>query len=115
VGASENAIVDRGYTCVFKGGEALTGFIVPSSLTGSCLYGGDVGGQLGMSVNMAGDVNGDGYDDVLAGGKGASGQKGKVYVLIGGESGVADCDLATCTPHAAITGINAGDWLAIVK
>ena len=74
-----------------------------------------MGGQVGESVNTAGDLNGDTYDDVLVGGKGSAGQNGRVYALSGSSTGIADCDLASCTPHAVVTGVLSGDWLSMVR
>ncbi len=42
------------------------------------------GSQFGVSVNTAGDVNGDGYDDVIVGGFGGD---GLVHVYYGSETG----------------------------
>ena len=51
----------------------------------------------GYSVSSAGDVNGDGLDDVLIGANRAATSAGKTYVLFGRSSG-ADIDLASLTP-----------------
>jgi len=71
---------------------------------------------LGWSVSNAGDVNGDGYDDIIVGAHGFDGvsDKGRAYILLGSESGIADCDLgAECVPDATITGENNNDYLGI--
>ena len=51
----------------------------------------DTSGALGSSVSSAGDVNGDGYDDIIAG-AGSSGSVTRVYIYLGGASmdGTAD-------------------------
>ena len=60
---------------------------------GFVLYGRDHGGQFGSSVASAGDVNGDGFDDVIIGapyeysGIGANGREGASYVVFGKASG----------------------------
>jgi Ca2+-binding RTX toxin-like protein len=49
----------------------------------------------GWSVSDAGDVNGDGYDDVLVGAFWADGEAGKAAVIFGKASGFGPIDLAT--------------------
>jgi hypothetical protein len=44
--------------------------------------------QYGLSVASAGDVNGDGYGDVVVGADGANGEEGGVYVYLGSSSGL---------------------------
>ncbi|MBL8497875.1 hypothetical protein ABF87_02375 [Nitrosomonas sp. JL21] len=45
--------------------------------------------KLGTSVSNAGDVNGDGFDDVIVGAPGASDNSGSSYVIFGKASGFA--------------------------
>ena len=54
---------------------------------------GNSGADLGISVAGAGDVNGDGYDDIVAGARdfvGDQDQEGRAYVFFGSPSGLAD-------------------------
>lgn len=51
---------------------------------GFALYGEDIGDYAGNSVRGAGDVNGDGYADVIIGTKNYSDDFGKAYVVFGG-------------------------------
>ena len=54
------------------------------------LESGDEGGELGVSVAGAGDVNGDGYDDVIVGTQSYAQVGGDAaYLFVGGASGVA--------------------------
>ena len=52
---------------------------------GFAIEGIDAGDQAGFSVDGAGDVNGDGYDDIIVGAPGAASAKGESYVLFGGD------------------------------
>jgi len=48
----------------------------------------------GRSVSSVGDINGDGFADVVIGAPGATGQlKGKCYVIFGKASGFSDINL----------------------
>ncbi len=68
---------------------------------------GGVGGQeyaqFGDSVSAAGDVNGDGYGDMLVAAPGFDGY-GAVFVFFGGPGGIANCDPSTAA--TAIRGID---------
>ncbi|NLG27680.1 MAG: hypothetical protein GX557_07190, partial [Chloroflexi bacterium] len=62
------------------------------SLSAACVVpGASEYGRLGCAVSTAGDVNGDGYDDVLVGadGEGTLSEAGAAYVYYGSASGVA--------------------------
>jgi len=53
------------------------------------------GDMLGLSVSSAGDLNGDGFDDIVVGAPGADGGRGEVYVVFGIPEGfAATIDLA---------------------
>ena len=58
--------------------------------------------QLGFSVSNAGDVNGDGYSDIITGANVFSTFTGKVYVYFGGLS-------MDNSPDASITGESTGN------
>lgn len=64
----------------------------------------DWGDRYGFDAGAAGDVNGDGYDDIIVGAYGVSKGTGQVYVYAGGHGGLG--------PHPAFTatGEVAGDW-----
>jgi hypothetical protein len=70
----------------FKSGDA-----------GLWIYGAAAGDNLGSSVSAAGDVNGDGTDDVIVGARHAGQAGGASYVLFGHSNGTAfvDIDLAS--------------------
>ncbi|MFZ1453351.1 MAG: FG-GAP-like repeat-containing protein, partial [Ferruginibacter sp.] len=69
---------------------------VESNLGGSC--------RLGFSVSTAGDINGDGYSDVIVGANGyANGQalEGAMYVYLGSASGINTASLVIVETNVA--------------
>ena len=100
--------------------------LVPlSSLDGSngfTLAGMDAFDQSGISVSSAGDVNGDGYDDLIIGARGADpngdSYAGETYIVYGGASapgtdGVLDLSTLDGTNGFILTGIDASDYSGI--
>lgn len=59
------------------------------------IIGEDSGDNLGRSISSAGDVNGDGFADVIIGAPGAN-NAGRAYVIFGGDA-LADINLDTLT------------------
>ena len=106
VGAPRNDTpgTDGGRAYVFYGGAA------PDATVDLTLSGAASGDQFGYSVGTAGDVNGDGYDDVVVGAPvhdvPGSLEVGAVYVYFGGASPNPVADVA-------MNGQAAGDWLGI--
>jgi hypothetical protein len=72
--------------------------------------GGIAGDEFGRSVATAGDVNGDGYSDVIVGAFGNAGNKGEVYVYLGGQPTPSGLE---ATPSWAEAGEVAGDNFGI--
>lgn len=60
------------------------------------LSGESTANNFGISVSSAGDVNADGYDDVIVGASGHSGSRGKAYLYFGGSvmNSVADVTMS---------------------
>ncbi len=56
---------------------------------------GPAGSNFGHSVDGAGDVNGDGYGDVIVGAPGLNGGNGQVYLYLGGAAGLASSPAVT--------------------
>ena len=90
-----------------------------SSLDGSngfILNGIDLGDFSGISVSSAGDVNGDGYDDLIIGAREADPNgvfnAGETYVVYGGASAPGMLDLSDLdgTNGFILTGIDESDW-----
>ena len=111
---AEGGGTEKGRAYVFLGTAA---GVSNCDMSGGCLPDATITGaadneRLGYSVSMAGDVNADGYADILVGTSHAAGTRGEAYILHGSASGIADCDLsAGCTPDARITGAVVGDDL----
>ena len=80
--------------------------------TGFRLDGIDASDRSGGSVSSAGDVNGDGFDDIIIGASGANSNAGESYVVFGQASGfAASLDLSTLdgTTGFLLDGIDADD------
>ncbi len=120
--ADANGINNSGETYVVFGGSSLgdTGSLDLSALDGSngfTVNGKGDGDRTGRAVSSAGDVNGDGLDDLLIGAvsptpNGSSGA-GQSYVVFGTSAGVAaDLDLSALDGENgfAINGISAFDY-----
>ena len=66
--------------------------------------GGYIGSQTGLSVASAGDVNGDGFDDVIVGAPYADGyDDGAAYLIFGKAGGFTNIDLASLAPADGFT------------
>ena len=84
-------LFDEGAAFVFLGGP--DGIIGNSPFTAhASIIGTDAGAEFGTSVDGAGDVNGDGYDDIIVGAPLASPSElsvsGAAYVFLGGPTGI---------------------------
>ena len=84
-----------GRAYLFLGGASGLASTPSSILTGEV-----IDSRFGQSVATAGDVNGDGYADVLVGAPEYSSSTGRAYVYLGGASGLATTAAATYTGEA---------------
>ena len=121
--ADPNEDSNAGETYVVYGGASAPGGVLDlSSLNGTngfILTGIDRGDSSGISVSSAGDVNGDGYDDLIIGAHRADpngdSQAGETYVVYGGASapsrdGMLDLSSLNGTNGFILTGIDARDY-----
>ena len=92
------------------GPPGLTGGFLESST--AAIHGIAPNQAAGYSVAVAGDVNGDGFDDVLVGGPGnaeATGSVGRAWLFLGGRDGWF-LDLSETFCDARLLGEGAGEW-----
>ncbi|MFZ5476530.1 MAG: FG-GAP-like repeat-containing protein [Myxococcota bacterium] len=85
-----------GRAYVYEGSPTGLDTTAVATITGAAPY-----DFLGARVGAAGDVNGDGYADVLVSAFGSGGYTGTVHVLHGAASGVTDTPATTLTGTAA--------------
>ncbi|HEY0113227.1 MAG TPA: tandem-95 repeat protein, partial [Allosphingosinicella sp.] len=100
-----------GYAYVFLGkANGFSNIDVSVSSASFKITGAAVGDRLGTSVASAGDINKDGYADIVVGAENADG-KGAAYVLFGKASGFSDINLGSLSASAGfkIVGGATGD------
>ena len=106
---------------VFGSGDGFASSLSFSHLNGTNGFqidGIDVEDQSGRSVSTAGDVNGDGYDDILVGANkadpGGDNYAGEAYVVFGRGNGFEPrlgLDTLDGTNGFRLDGIDPGDWV----
>jgi len=104
---------DEGAAFVFLGSASGIANATPATAHAR-LESDQVGGQMGISVAGAGDVNGDGYADVVVGAHTYdSGEvdEGAAFIFLGSASGIADATPATA--HAMLEADQATSWLGV--
>jgi hypothetical protein len=78
------------------------------------IRGGEEAGRFGQAVFVRGDINGDGYMDMLVGAPQASGPAGvgvgKTYVFYGSTSFPDTIDLSVTSASVTISGMVASEW-----
>lgn len=117
--AFQNARQNAGDSYVIFGGESLPSTIDLGNLgsAGVTIYGADINDLSGISVSGAGDVNGDGFDDLLIGARYADGPEntrssaGDSYLIFGGPSLPTSINLANLgSAGVTIFGVETTDW-----
>ncbi|HEV2817288.1 MAG TPA: Ig-like domain-containing protein, partial [Allosphingosinicella sp.] len=116
IGAERNGVGDPGAAYVIFGKASGFGSISLASLAiadGYKITG--ASGFFGHSVASAGDINNDGYDDIIIGESQGASTKGVSYVIFGKASGFANLSAATLTPADGfkITGATTGDGAGV--
>ena len=115
-GADPNGDSSAGETYLVYGGASAPGtdgVLDLSALDGTngfIVNGIDAGDQSGRFVSSAGDVNGDGYDDLIIGAPGADPDEdsnaGETYIVYGGATGTESLVPVTAQGTAAAAGDN---------
>lgn len=100
----QSASGNPGAAFIFHGaaGGIPTHDLAGGDAANASLYGAANNDYLGVSLDGAGDVNADGYDDVIIGADFADGGYGHAYIFHGSNSGIADCDLSVNTCYQTI-------------
>jgi hypothetical protein len=94
---------DRGQAYLYPGGSSGLGLSPAFTITGQADW-----EYLGISVAGAGDVNGDGYDDVLIGSPTvdvSGSNRGQAYLYLGGSGGLSPSPAFTVTGQADYDGL----------
>ena len=105
VGAVGNGLAtnNAGKAYIYFGGRVI------DNMPDLILAGTSTGDKFGNSVSTAGDVNGDGYDDVIVAAyynDAAGVDAGRAYIYLGGSN-------MNSTADVVMTGAAAGDWFGI--
>ena len=111
-----NGLQDAGESYIVFGGASMPTSIELDTLgtAGVTIYGSGISYQSGISVSGTGDVNDDGFDDVIIGSTYAAplgAAKGEAYVIFGGSALPATIELAVpASTFITIKGADNGDW-----
>jgi hypothetical protein len=103
-----------GETYVIFGSAALPATVDLNSYSADMTISGDDANDESGSSVYSGDINGDGYDDIIIGARGADpaggNQAGETYVIYGGTSLTATVDLNFASADMTIYGDDASDY-----
>jgi hypothetical protein len=104
---------DEGAAFVFHGSAAGIADATPATAR-TRLMSNQAGAQMGISVDGAGDINGDGYSDVIVGAHtfdAGETDEGAAFVFLGSASGIVDATPATA--HARLESNQTEAWLGV--
>jgi hypothetical protein len=90
-------VSNTGRVYIYGGGASGLSATPVSVLTGE-----GIASDFGATVGTAGDVDGDGYDDVVVGAPGYAGSTGRMYVYHGGPAGLAETPVFTASAEAGV-------------
>ncbi len=120
---SGNATSDAGESYLIYGSPTLSSIIdltnVGTTIPGTKFFGTNIDDLSGMSVSQAGDINGDGFQDLLIGAyqgdavSNAKAEAGEVYLVFGSGSFAATINLSTIgttTPGVKFFGADVEDY-----
>ena len=102
-GYADIAIGAPGYTSSQGAVSIYHGSAFLPSTVPQRVFMGEEGDQMGVAAATAGDVNGDGYADVIVGAKGAVSNRGQAYLYLGSAAGLS------AMPAITLTGENPAD------
>lgn len=117
VGDPEDDTADTNAGAVYLVAGSLTGALVLDADADLTAVGAAASAAAGASVSIGGDVNGDGYDDVVIGATGDSAaglDAGAVFVLFGPASGYQDLSTYDLKLTAEAAGAGVGSAIAFV-
>ncbi len=102
--------IDNGAAHIFFGYPGINTSNINAANANVTIYGSSASDLFGWSVSDAGDVNGDGYDDVIIGAPGYGSDKGRAYVFYGRATGSwSGIDDADTDADVVLTGEYEGD------
>jgi hypothetical protein len=87
IGAGDDQLSGPGHVYLYAG--STSGFPASNVVPTNTLTGPSTGSAFGSSVASAGDINGDGYSDLIIGAYGVANATGAVYIYLGGPGGLA--------------------------
>ena len=98
-----------GITYLFFGSSLASDREIPLSDADYTILGEEEYGYLGQGITSAGDVDGDGFEDIIIGESGINGLAGATRLFLASSLGFDDTRLASDADYSFM-GVDAGDW-----